>query len=284
MSRRLAFPLAASLLLGAAAGHAQGLSTATEHVVAPGDTLSGIASKAGVPMVVIAEANGLSQPYPIRAGQKLVIPRQSMHEVKRGDTGFGIAYQYGVPFSQIALANGIAEDSVLQIGQKLIIPAMIPAATPTATIATSPATPAPASTPAPSVAAAKDPAFRRPHEGPLLLGWKRRPDGGGHEGLDFKVKVGDAVRATAAGTVIFAGDEPERFGRLVVIDHGNGWHSAYGHLSRVTVKKDETVRAGERIGLGGDAGVATQPELHFELRQNNKPVDPAARLGIKTTP
>ncbi len=113
-----------------------------------------------------------------------------------------------------------------------------------------------------------------------MLGWRRRADGTGHEGLDFKAKTGDMVRATSAGTVIFAGDEaPERFGNLVVIDHGNGWHSAYGHLSKITVKKDETVRAGERIGLAGQTGEATGPELHFEIRKDGMPVDPAPKLG-----
>ncbi len=73
---------------------------------------------------------------------------------------------------------------------------------------------------------------------------------------------------------------PERFGNLVVIDHGSGWHSAYGHLDKVTVKTGEKVRAGERIGLGGSTGEATGTELHFEIRKDGQPVDPAPKLGI----
>ena len=79
--------------------------------------------------------------------------------------------------------------------------------------------------------------------------------------------------------MIFAGDEPTRFGRLVVIDHGNGWHTAYGHLSRITVSKGEVVKSGERIGLAGDAGVARRPELHFEIRKDGRPLDPATKLA-----
>lgn len=264
MKRALALPLA---LLLVAAGDPR---TETEHVVVAGETLSGIAAKSGVPMAAIAEANGLSEPYVVKTGKKLVIPRQRTHVVKKGDTGFAIGFEYGVPFAQIATANGIEENDVLQPGQKLIIPALIKAPAPIAT-----ATPAPA-----PVAAIKEPSWRRPHEGKLILGWKRRPDGGGHEGLDFRVAKGDAVRATAAGTVIFAGEAPERFGNLVVIDHGGGWHSAYGHLDKVTVKKDEKVRAGERIGLGGSSGEATGTELHFEIRKDGQPVDPAPKLGL----
>lgn len=257
MKRLLALPLAALLLI--AAGDP---ATETEHVVTAGETLSGIAQRAKVPLVAIAEANGLSDPYRVRLGQKLVIPRQRSHTVKKGDTGFAIGFQYGVPFSQIALANGIGQDAVLKVGQKLIIPAMLDNPPPMATVT--------------------EPAFRRPHDGAIILGWRRRADGTGHEGLDFRVKTGDMIRASASGTVIFAGKAPERFGNLVVIDHGNGWHTAYGHLDKVTVKKGDTIRKGERLGLGGQSGEATGPELHFEIRRDGQPIDPAPKLGLST--
>lgn len=247
---------AAALLLLAASDPA----SETEHIVESGETLRGIANRSEVPMVVIAEANGLADPYIVKVGQKLAIPRQRTHEVAAGDTGFAISYRYGVPFSQIALANGVAPDGVLRVGQRLIIPAMI-------------------NNPRPMIV--RDPVFHLPHDGEVLLGYQRRADGGGHEGLDFKVGLGDMIRASATGTVLFAGDETERFGKLVVIDHGNGWHTAYGHLSRVTVTVGETVRSGERLGLGGQGGVATETELHFEIRHDNKPIDPAPKLRLE---
>lgn len=268
MKRLIALPLAALLLV--AAGDP---ATETEHVVTSGETLSGIASKAGVPMSAIAEANGLAEPYIIKVGQKLAIPRQRTHVVKKGDTGFAIAFQYGVPFDQIALANGIGQDAVLKVGQKLIIPAMI--------VQPAPSGQKPAPATGASASSAKTPDFRVPHPGKVMWGWRRKSDGTGHEGLDFKVNTGEAVRAAAAGTVIFAGEAPERFGNLVVIDHGNGWHSAYGHLSKVTVKKGDPVRRGERVGLGGQSGDAKEPELHFEIRRDGEPVDPAPLLGMK---
>ncbi len=256
MSRLALFALPAAALLLIAAGDP---AKEVEHVVEPGETLGGVANRAGVPLVVIAEANGLSEPYVIKVGQTLTIPRQRVHMVKKGETGFGISYRYGLPFKQIAMANGIAEDATLRVGQKLIIPAMIKE---------------------PKPLSMAEPVFRRPHDGDVLLGWRRRPDGGGHEGLDFKAQAGDMIRASASGTVIYADDEPDRFGKLVVIDHGNNWHTAYGHLSRVTVTKGESVRAGERVGLAGQSGVATEPELHFEIRKDGKPIDPAPKLGL----
>jgi len=99
-----------------------------------------------------------------------------------------------------------------------------------------------------------------------------------HDGIDIAAAKGTAVRATAAGKVAFAGEEPSQFGRLVVIDHGNGWQSAYAFLDRITVEEGEDVRQGERIGLSGQTGRARGPELHFELRRENRPVDPQAQL------
>lgn len=233
------------------------------HVVAKGETLGGIANRTKVPIAVIAAANGLEEPYIVRVGQKLIIPRQHSHTVKPGETGFGIALQYGVPLANIAVANNIPAPYSLRIGQKLIIPAVIPV---------------PATTSDPVAAPRTTPYFRYPHDGAVELGFTMRGDGGGHDGLDFAANTGDMVRASAPGTVIFAGPEPTRFGRLVVIDHGNGWHSAYGHLARVTVARGDVIKGGERIGIAGDAGAATRVEVHFEIRRNGLPVDPAGKL------
>lgn len=237
----------------------------TQHVVEEGETLRGIANRADVPLVVIAEANGLAEPYSIKIGRTLLIPRQRQHVVQDGETGFGIAIQYGVPFAHIALANGLDGDGTIKSGQTLIIPAILPSRQDARDDANgNPGTPY----------------FNRPHDGAVLLGWRRRPDGGGHEGVDFAVSTGDMIRASAGGTVLIAGEEPKRFGMLVVIDHGNGWQTRYGHLARVTVSEGAAVRSGERIGIGGQGGVATRPELHFEIRHGGQPVDPAPLLRI----
>lgn len=255
MNRTVLLLLAATLLI--AAGDPR---TETEHLVEEGETLKGVANRAEVPEVVIAEANGLVEPYVLKTGQKLIIPRQRSHRVKAGDTLSQIAERYGMPASQIALANGLDAKGTVRIGKTLIIPAVLPERT--------------------ASSASGQPYFRRPHDGKVLLGWQRRPAGGGHEGIDFAVSTGDMVRAAASGTVIFAGDEPKRFGAFVVIDHGNGWRSAYGHLARVTVAAGDAVKAGERIGIGGQGGTAKRPELHFEIRRGDEPVDPAPLLRL----
>jgi murein DD-endopeptidase MepM/ murein hydrolase activator NlpD len=250
MLRAALLLLAAPLLLAA-----YNPATETEHKVEEGETLSGIAERAGVPAAVIAAANGIPEPYAVRTGEVLVIPRQRSHTVKEGETGFSIALRYGVPFENIAVANGLDAKGTVKAGQRLIIPAVV--------------VPKQAARRAiPSI-----PAFRWPHDGKVLLGF-----GKGHDGIDLAVKTGDMVRASASGTVVFAAEEKTRFGRQVLIDHGNGWFTSYGHLSRITVKKGDVVKAGERIGLAGDAGKATRPELHFEIRHNGEDIDPASKL------
>jgi len=242
-------------LFGVAAGDP---STEREHVVEEGETLRGIANRAGVPEVIIAEANGLAEPYVVKLGQKLVIPRQQRHTVKSGDTLSQIAERYGVAAGQIALANGLDAKGTVKLGQRLIIPAVLPERAPSA--------------------GPERPYFRPPHDGRVLLGWKRRADGGGHAGLDIAARAGDMVRAAASGTVISVADDAERWGKLVLVDHGNGWQSAYGELARATVEPGEAVKAGERLGLAGK-GEAPAPEFHFEIRRDGKPVDPTLLLA-----
>ncbi|GGD99513.1 peptidase M23 [Tsuneonella deserti] len=256
--RRAGIALAA-LLLATAAGDPR---RETEHVVEAGETLKGIANRAGVPPAVIIEANGLVEPYAVRTGQRLTIPRQRVHVVKPGETGFAIAQRFGVPFAQIAIANRLDAKGTVRPGQRLIIPALV----------TRPAERPPASETA-------RPFFRRPHDGTVLLGYAKRADGGGHDGIDYAANPLDMVRAAGSGTVVAVSASDSRFGRIVTIDHGNGWTSRYGHLAKITVDTGDVVKTGERIGLAGDTGEAKRTEVHFEIRHDGKPVDPAPLLA-----
>lgn len=253
----------------AVANRAAAVSAETEevHEVGPGETLGGIAQRAGVARVLIIEANGLQPPYAVRTGQKLKIPRTRRHTVKAGDTGFSISMKYAVPWEQIALANGLDAEAPVKAGQSLLIPTLVDAK----------AAPAPVASGEPVKAAKPVSArFLWPVSGEV----RRKFIAGGdpHDGIDIKAPQGTMVRAAAAGTVKFAGAEKQQFGNLVVLDHGNGWFTAYGFLSRVTVKEGAKVAAGERVGLVGNTGLAKGDELHFEVRQDGKPVDPLDEL------
>jgi murein DD-endopeptidase MepM/ murein hydrolase activator NlpD len=224
-----------------------------------------------VPRILIIEANGLKPPYTLKAGQKLVIPRRRTHTVKADETGFEIALEYGVTWSAIATANGLDPKAPVKAGAKLVIPTIskLPEA---AAVAPEPA---PKPSPKPSTAAS-DPELRWPAPGKLVRGFT--PGGARvHRGIDIAGPLGSAVRAAAAGKVAFAGSDP-KLGNVVVIDHGQGWATAYAKLQKPTVKKGDKVRAGERVGLLGNTGETPRTELHFEVRRYNLPVDPERAL------
>lgn len=249
--------------------------TESEHVVQPGETLGGIANRAEVPRVLIIEANGLKEPYRLKAGQKLVIPRRRSHTVKDGESAFDIAMDYGVPWADIAAANGLKSDAKVKPGQKLAIP--------TASAVKAP----PQTTPSPSISTepTKDlpdtaaPAFKWPVKGKVRRAFAAAKDGkGGHDGIDVLADEGTAVRSAAAGKVIFAGQGPDEYGMTVIVWHSGRWTTTYSYLSKITVKEGDAVRAGERIGLVGQTGLAQEPQLHFEIRRNKLAQDPARYL------
>lgn len=109
-----------------------------------------------------------------------------------------------------------------------------------------------------------------------------REGGRRHAGIDFPVAHGTLVAAAGVGTTIFAGYNRAGYGNLVVIQHRLGYTSWYAHLSRVTSWVGERVSGGTRIGYVGATGNATGPNLHFEVRYRNVPIDPAPLLLATT--
>jgi murein DD-endopeptidase MepM/ murein hydrolase activator NlpD len=108
------------------------------------------------------------------------------------------------------------------------------------------------------------------------FGWRRSPlshGNGYHRGIDIRGPYGKPIVAAADGRVTYAGRDPG-YGNLVVLNHGSGIYTWYGHLSRIHVRKGAEVARGERIGALGSTGQATGPHLHFEVRVNGVPVNP----------
>ena len=101
----------------------------------------------------------------------------------------------------------------------------------------------------------------------------------GHNGLDFGIVVGTPVEATMDGKVVHAGWNNQGYGNLVIVDNGT-YKTYYAHLSSIPVAVGDFVTAGTTIGLSGNTGNSTGPHLHYEIRQNNVPIDPtSATLG-----
>ncbi len=117
-----------------------------------------------------------------------------------------------------------------------------------------------------------------PVEGSLnaRFGIRRNPFGEGYEfhtGVDLEARYGEPVRATADGTVVFAAYWGG-YGNLVILDHGHGLTTFYGHLSRISVRVGQAVKRGQIVGRAGSTGRSTGPHVHYEVRVNDRPVDP----------
>ncbi|MDM7955434.1 M23 family metallopeptidase [Blastomonas sp.] len=289
----------------------------TVYVVQPGDTLRGIGNRTGAGSEAIAAANALSPPYMLQPGQQLTIPGGRYHAVSQGETGIAIAHAYGVAWSDIVELNALAEPYILRIGQRLKLPAAAAAmaAAPSAVgpavatnanpsrigalvvniddvvtgsqpaIAEGTAVPAARSARAPvsaavpvSVPRAFAGRFAWPITGSVLTRYGPVGKGQISNGIDISAPRGSPFRAAADGVVSYAGSEVAIYGGLILISHGDGWVSAYGHAERIDVTRGQAVKAGQVLGAAGQSGFAETPKLHFELRKDRKPVDPLLYL------
>ena len=112
------------------------------------------------------------------------------------------------------------------------------------------------------------------------FGWRANPFGGApdfHTGLDIAAPTGTTITAAASGTVMLA-QWYGGYGNYILLDNGGSYSTGYGHLSAIYVSVGQKVKRGQAIGAVGMTGLATGPHLHFEIRIDGKPVDPAPRL------
>lgn len=119
----------------------------------------------------------------------------------------------------------------------------------------------------------------RPIQGGFIsskFGYRKDPFTGKrahHNGIDYSVEIGTPIYSTANGKVVFAKRAPG-MGRTVIIDHGYGFRTAYGHMSRMLVKKNQTIERNQKIGEVGNSGRSTGPHLHYEVQVDRKAVNP----------
>ncbi|TXI99650.1 MAG: M23 family metallopeptidase [Chryseobacterium cucumeris] len=100
-----------------------------------------------------------------------------------------------------------------------------------------------------------------------------------HKGLDIAVAYGSDVRAAAAGTIIFSGQKGG-YGNCVIVSHGNGLATLYGHLSQLIAKVNDKVKVGQVIAKSGNSGRSTGPHLHYEVHKNNTPINPKLFMNL----
>ncbi|MGQ0457906.1 MAG: peptidoglycan DD-metalloendopeptidase family protein [Hyphomicrobium sp.] len=116
--------------------------------------------------------------------------------------------------------------------------------------------------------------LRWPAQGKVIAGFGGRPDGTHNDGINVSVPLGTDVHAAESGVVAYAGSELKGYGNLILIRHDNGWVTAYAHCDELLVKRGDKIKRGQVVAKAGKTGAVDQPQVHFELRQGSKPVDP----------
>lgn len=216
------------------------------------------------------------------------------YTVKPGDTLIRIGLETGQSWKDIARWSSLENANLIEVGQVLRVIAPVAAERPRPATAAgttrapalaasaTPGTaegvaPSPAPPPGAAAAASDDqPGFIWPASGTLLAGF----DEARNKGFDISGKAGDPVLAAADGRVVYAGAGLRGYGNLIILKHNNIFLTAYAHNQTLLVKEDQAVRKGQKIAEMGSTDT-DRVKLHFEVRRQGKPVDPARYLPAR---
>jgi murein DD-endopeptidase MepM/ murein hydrolase activator NlpD len=131
-------------------------------------------------------------------------------------------------------------------------------------------------------ALANAPAFAWPLTGRVIADFGANGTGGKNDGINIAAAWGTPIRASAAGSVTYAGSELKDYGNLVLVKHAGGYTTAYAHAERLVVARGDAVKSGQVIGYAGQTGDVSTPQLHFEIRSATMPVNPRSYLTSNT--
>jgi murein DD-endopeptidase MepM/ murein hydrolase activator NlpD len=227
-------------------------TTGAVYTVVAGDTLSGIAQKTGSSTNAIKQANSLDTGL-IRIGQQLVIPGATVHANAASKTPQGVDPIVTGGVTRPAGASVAPKAENAEIEKMVQQAAAAPDATGVGRL-------------------------RWPAHGRIVSDFGSQSGGKRNDGVDIALPEGTPVKAAENGVVIYAGDGLKDFGNTVLVRHENGLVTVYGHNSEITVSRGTTVRRGQEIARSGVSGNAGTPKLHFEVRKDSAPVDPAKYL------
>ncbi len=240
------------------------------HTVVPGDTLYGISQKYKLNAETIMFSNGLEKnPDLLRLGQQLaILPVNGiLHTVAKNETLDKIAKTYKVTAEAIVtypLNHLDAKAPQIAVGQKIIVPGAKKEIPQIATVYRGTA---------PAGAKVGTGKLIWPTSGSLTQAYKPY-----HRALDLARSVGTPVKAADNGYIVVAGWSNAGYGNYIVVDHGNGLQTLYGHLSRIFVRPGDVVTRGAVIGNMGNTGNSTGPHLHFEVIKRGVKINPRTYL------
>ena len=295
-------------------GAGDGAGSAGAHIVGKGETLYSISERYQLAIRDIANVNYLSPPFILTPGERLRLPPPRQYRVKAGDTLYRVSRLFGVGSSEIAQLNDLTSPYRLVTGQNLRLPSpsrpvetpreIAQAAAPDFTreeASALEASPPPAvetarlDEPAPRTQSNRSQAkktpitakappraggkFQRPVDGRILSNFGPKADGLHNDGINIAAPKGAPVRAAENGVVVYAGNELKGSGNLVLVRHDGHIMTAYAHMDRTLVTRGAVIKRGQTIGTVGSTGSVSTPQLHFEVRQGTKAINPSKYLG-----
>jgi murein DD-endopeptidase MepM/ murein hydrolase activator NlpD len=199
------------------------------------------------------------------------------HVVQPGETLYRIARAYGVGVEELARTNKITLKRGVQTGERLLIPGLtgpVPVPPPEwdgATVLSEPV-----SAPGHASGCTGVRCLSWPLRGVIYARFGVR-GGESHDGVDLAAPEGTPIAAAAAGKVLYAGEQ-QGYGTLVILQHEDGTVTLYAHNKENVVKEGQAVEQGQVVARVGVSGRTTGPHVHFEVRRNNKPIDPMPLL------
>ncbi|WP_026187466.1 LysM peptidoglycan-binding domain-containing protein [Ensifer sp. BR816] len=227
------------------------------YTVKPGDSLNKIAKANGVSVAALKQANGLTAES-IRIGQKLKMPGAAAtatdavvtasvpakKETKVASLDQGKPAEYKAP---------VAKESVSDVAIKTDVDQESPKSTGIGK-------------------------YRWPVRGAVVAGYGSNVDGNRNDGINISVPEGTPIKAAENGVVIYSGSSLKELGNAVLVRHDDGTVTVYGNASQLKVQRGEKVQRGQTLAASGMTGKASQPQVHFEVRKNATPVNPATFL------
>lgn len=271
------------------------LPTPSRHIVTRGETVYAISRRYRIDIHSLVQLNKIPPPFRISVGQVLDLP--------------GAVNAFAAATPQVAAPPPTPQTpaqtqtaAAPNTSNAVPVPAAKPRPAGTAAPAPAPnATPQSAPAPAkaqpqtarvqppkpsrrPAAGVPKPPPrssskFRWPLSGKILSSYGSKGSGVHNDGINIEAAAGTIVRAAENGVVAYSGNELRGFGRLLLIRHADGWVTAYAHLSDVLVNRGQTVKRGQEVAKVGRTGNVSRPQLHFEIRQGTRAVDPRKLLG-----
>lgn len=240
------------------------------HTVKKGDSIASIARKYGMDKRELVRINGLASPYRIVRGQRLLVRAHKSDGAEAAD-------EMEMPATE--QVESVPEEDGIDVKPLAPIAGVAGSATAVAAAAAGAEYSNPPPPPQQSIPASAG-SFIWPTKGNVIRDFSLPGKGKTqNDGINIAAPEGTPVVAANNGVVAHAGNQLRGFGNVVLVKHDNGMMTVYAHLNKVSVRKGEMVRAGQKLGTVGQTGTVKSPQLHFEIRRGRKPIDPNQYLG-----